>query len=592
LAEYKNPNQQGGSGMDARSMLFMVVIFLVVFFGLRYLTPKPDTNQQQTTQSSQQTAPPAAASSVASPTAAAPAANAKATVASTETQTVIENDLYRIQFTNRGAQVTSWLLKKYKDAQGQPLDMIHPDTAAKLGYPLSLYTYDAGLTAKLSQPLYIASASGTLNAPATLSFKYADGNGLEVEKTFTFDQSYIIHADTLVTQNGAPVRALLNWPVGPNALNKARGNAFGSGGATEQLDTMQSSKETHVAAAKVSGGNTLSGPFDWAGVSDIYFGTVFMPDDPQTATLVSIVNPVDIAITDKKTVPMPIIGAALGDVSGHTQTRLYVGPKVLDLLKTIHATGSNGANGPSLEKLIDFGFFGPIAKFLFLSLYFVYQHIISNWGWAIIVLTIIINLVLLPVRVSTMKSALKMQRIQPQMDQIKAKYAKYKVTDPKRGDMNAEIMKLQKDNGVNMFGGCIPNLMQLPLLLAFYTMLPKVTELHLQRWLWMPDLTGPDPLHILAVIIVVSSFLVSFYMPSPGVDPQQQKMMAFMMPAFSGYIAWNYASSFSLYWITGNLVMIVQQLVMNRTSLGREMRDIAAKRARRKAGTGVIQGKR
>jgi YidC/Oxa1 family membrane protein insertase len=178
------------------------------------------------------------------------------------------------------------------------------------------------------------------------------------------------------------------------------------------------------------------------------------------------------------------------------------------------------------------------------------------------------------------------------MDQIKAKYAKYKVTDPKRADMNAEIMKLQKDNGVNVLGGCIPSLMQLPLLFAFYSVLPKVTELHLQHWYWMPDLTGPDPLHILAVLIVVSSFLVTFYMPSPGADPQQQKMMAFMMPAFSGYIAWNYASSFSLYWITGNLVMIVQQLIMNQTSLGREMKEIAAKRARRKAGTGVIQGKR
>lgn len=577
--------------MDARSLMFTVVVFFIVFFGMRYFMPQKTAPDQQ--QTSQQTAQPSAAAPVsAAPAAAAPAANAKATVASTETSTVIENDLYRIQFTNRGAQVTSWILKKYKDAQGQPLDMIHADTAAKLGYPLSLYTYKPDLDLKLNQPLYIASASGTLNAPATLSFKYADGNGLEVEKTFTFDQTYIIHADTLVTQNGAPVLALLNWPVGPNALNKARGNAFGSGGATEQLDTMKDGKETHVAAAKVSGGDTLKGPFDWAGVSDIYFGTVFMPDDPQTATVVSIVNPIDIAISDKKTVPLPIIGAAMGNVNGHTQTRLFVGPKVLDLLKTIHSTSGNGANGPSLEKLIDFGFFGPIAKFLFLSLYFVYQHIISNWGWAIITLTIIINLVLLPVRVSTMKSALKMQRIQPQMDQIKAKYAKYKVTDPKRGDMNAEIMKLQKDNGVNMFGGCIPNLMQLPLLLAFYTMLPKVTELHLQRWLWMPDLTGPDPLHILAVTIVISSFLVSFYMPSPGVDPQQQKMMAFMMPAFSGYIAWNYASSFSLYWITGNLVMIVQQLVMNRTSLGREMREIAAKRARRKAGTGVIQGKR
>ncbi len=131
------------------------------------------------TEQRQQTAPAAAPAPAA---AAAPAVNAKTIVAPAETETVVENELYRITFSNHGAQVTSWILKKYKDAQGQPLDLVHADTAAKFGYPLSLYTYDAGLTAKLSQPLYVASATGTLNAPGTLSFHYADGNGLEVDE--------------------------------------------------------------------------------------------------------------------------------------------------------------------------------------------------------------------------------------------------------------------------------------------------------------------------------------------------------------------------------------------------------------------------
>jgi YidC/Oxa1 family membrane protein insertase len=180
------------------------------------------------------------------------------------------------------------------------------------------------------------------------------------------------------------------------------------------------------------------------------------------------------------------------------------------------------------------------------------------------------------------------------MDQIKAKYAKFKVTDPKRQDMNAEIMKLQKDNGVNMFGGCIPSLLQLPLLFAFFTMLRSVTELRLQHWYWLPDLTAHDPLHILPILMVITSFLVQFYTPSPGVDPQQQKMMAFMMPAVSGWMVWNFASGLGIYWATGNLIMIGQQLVMNKTAMGREMKEIAAKRARRKAGLGAhtIQGKR
>jgi YidC/Oxa1 family membrane protein insertase len=145
-----------------------------------------------------------------------------------------------------------------------------------------------------------------------------------------------------------------------------------------------------------------------------------------------------------------------------------------------------------------------------------------------------------------------------------------------------------------MFGGCIPTLIQMPLLFAFFGMLPKVVELRHASWFWLPDLTAADPWHILPIVMVVSQFLVQFYTPSPGVDPQQQKMMAFMMPAFSGYMTWNYASGLALYWSVGNLIGIAQQAVMNRTSLGREMREIAAKRARRKAGAGgtTLQARR
>ena len=166
----------------------------------------------------------------------------------------------------------------------------------------------------------------------------------------------------------------------------------------------------------------------------------------------------------------------------------------------------------------------------------------------------------MPFRVKTMHSALKMQRIQPQMDAIKERYKKYKVTDPKRSEMNAEIMQLQKDNGVNMFGGCIPQLITMPLMIAFFYMLPKVVELRLAHWYWLPNLQAPDPYHILPIFMVLSQFLVQFYTPSPGVDPQQQKMMAFMMPLFSGYITWNYASGLALYWSVGNLIGIAQQV--------------------------------
>ena len=336
----------------------------------------------------------------------------------------------------------------------------------------------------------------------------------------------------------------------------------------------------------------------------MFFAAIFLPENPDTASVVTSNNQLDVATTIHRTglgsgspakgpIKVPILGAALGDTSGHTQTRLYVGPKAISVLKAVRAQNPK----VTLEPLLEFGFWGAIGKYLFLSLQFIHNHLVAgwpgSWGWSIVILTVLINILMLPFRIKTMQNGLKMQRIQPQMNEIKEKYKKYKATDPKRNEMNVEIMKLQKDNGVNMFGGCIPTLITLPLLYAFFTMLPRVVELRQAHWLWLPDLQAPDPWHILPIAMVLSQFLVQFYTPSPGVDPQQQKMMAFMMPAISGYFTWTYGSGLALYWAIGNFISIAQQAVMNRTSIGKEMREMAAKRARRKAGTGVtIKAKR
>ena len=606
MAEFKNPNQQGGG--DNRSLVVMMLVLVTVFFGLQYFktknnpqTASPHAVAGTAAPSASGTPAPAAAERGAGTAPAAPAAaagrHAAAMVAAaTESTTTIENELYRITFSNRGGAVTSWILKKTnactcQDSSGKPLNLVHTQAAQKFGYPLSLYTYDGALTAELNQALYVPSATGSLAAPASLTFTYSDGS-TQVKKTFSFDETYVLHADVQVTRNGAPVRALISWPGGFGDQDTAQ--AYGGA----QFDNFRDGKDQHLAAKKVSGGDTLNGPFDWAGVSDPFFAAVFLPERPEAASVVTLRNQLDVAKTihrsgigssSKGSIEVPILGAALGDTSGHTVTRIYVGPKAISVLKAVHAADPK----VTLEPLLEFGFWGLIGKYLFLSLQFIHAHVVSNWGWAIVVLTILINVLMLPFRIKTMQNGLKMQRIQPEMNVIKERYKKYKATDPKKNEMNAEIMKLQKDNGVNMFGGCIPTLITLPLLYAFFTMLPRVVELRQAHWLWLPDLQAPDPWHILPIMMVISQFLVQFYTPSPGVDPQQQKMMAFMMPAISGYFTWNYGSGLALYWAVGNLISIVQQAVMNRTSLGREMREVAAKRARRKAGTGaVIQGKR
>jgi YidC/Oxa1 family membrane protein insertase len=601
LAEFKNPNQQGGG--DNKSLLVMMLVLVTVFVGLQYYRSKsnpPTASPNATTATQSAASQPAAQSSSSAPAAAnVPVSAAAKTVsvstvqASGESTTVVENELYRITFTNRGGQVTSWILKQFKDSEGKPLNIVHTQAAEQFGFPLSLYTYDAALTAELNKALYVPSATGKLAAPTTLTFHYSDGNA-QVTKTFGFDETYVLHADVQVTRNGAPIRALVSWPGGFGDQD----NAQSYGGA--QFDTYRNGKDEHLAPKKVSGGETLNGPFDWAGTSDPFFAAIFLPDDPATATVATLHNELDVATTIHRTglgsgspakgpIKVPILGAAVGDTSGHTVTRVYVGPKAISVLKGVHSADPK----VTLESLLEFGFWGAIGKYLFLSLQFIHAHVVSNWGWAIVILTIVINILMLPFRIKTMQNGLKMQRIQPQMNEIKEKYKKYKATDPKKNEMNVEIMKLQKDNGVNMFGGCIPTLITLPLLYAFFTMLPRVVELRQAHWLWLPDLQSPDPWHILPILMVVSQFLVQFYTPSPGVDPQQQKMMAFMMPAISGYFTWTYGSGLALYWAVGNLISIGQQAVMNRTSLGREMREIAAKRARRKAGTGVtIKAKR
>lgn len=559
-------------------MLTFTVVFLALFLGLQFfLKPKkPETPaQEQSKQQQTSAANPATQPAPVAAQASVPAG--PATQATAESTTAVENELYRITFTNRGAQVTSWILKKYKDDDGKPLDLVNHAAAAKFGYPLSLYTYDAGLRSQLQQAMFVPSATGTITAPGTLSFEYSSG-GLSVHKTFRFDSSYVIHADVSVTQNGAPVAALLSWPSGFGDQNTLPDYAKAT------VVTAQNGKADQISIKKVSGGATLQGPFDWAGVNDLYFGAFFLPETPKDASLVSLHN--TIALPQNRKNPDPkhtdntsVLGVAMGAAQPYS-VRLFAGPKELDVLASVPTSGVG------LQKAVSFGMWGPISKPLFLILRFLYEHVWHNWGWAILILTVVLNLAMLPTRFQMMKSSLKMQRIQPQIEAIKAKYAKFKATDPRRQEMNKEIFDLQRREGVNMFGGCIPMLIQWPLLYAFYRMLENVIELRQAHWLWLPDLSAPDPLHILPIFFIVSMFLVQWLTPSPGVDPAQQRMMAFTMPAVFGLMTWNVGSGLALYWAGSNILGIVQQMLMNRTKLGKEMRALALKRAAKKGGTG------
>jgi YidC/Oxa1 family membrane protein insertase len=236
--------------------------------------------------------------------------------------------------------------------------------------------------------------------------------------------------------------------------------------------------------------------------------------------------------------------------------------------------------GLSIANSGNFGWMTFIAKPLYLALRFLHDHGIGNWGWSIIVLTVIFNSLIIWPRVMSMKSSLKMMRVQLKVVALRKRYAHLKISDPKRAEMNAETMALYKAEGATMFGGCLPLLLQMPLLFAYISVLRNAAELHQAHWLWLKDLSLPDPLHILPLLIIVSMVLTQFVTPAPGMSPSQRRMFAILMPAVMGFSLWRYASGLSLYWVTGNIINLLIQFAINRSELGKEMHALAAARGK------------
>jgi YidC/Oxa1 family membrane protein insertase len=605
LAEYQNPQQEPGSERRLLIVVVLTFVVLVVSQALlkKYAPPPAEPPQNKSAQTQPATTPPPSAPAAIIPKLPSSTVTKQA---STETETVIENDLYKIAFTNRGAQVKSWILKKFdNDAQNGPLDLVNAAAAQKFGYPLSLWTYDEALRNRLTSALYVASNEGNLTAPATITFEYADQD-LVVRKTFRFDHTYVLNVETSVLYKGAEIFAPPAWPAGfgdqggelpvPARPGKYNAAAYGASGIDYHNDASTERSGyiffpnyvTRLPVKSVSGGNTIKGPFEWAGAGDQYFTAIFIPDDPKTVAMVTLRNAMDIPQTpgfnpvgagSKDTANVDVLGAAVGSLQGPTTERMYVGPKELAVLDAVPVPTIKN-DSPDLRGIVNFGWWGILSRPLFLWLKWTYNHIVHNWGWAIVIQTFIITILLLPLRITQMKSMLKMQRIQPQIKNIQEKYKKYSLRDPRKAAMNEEISALYKKESVNPAGGCLPLLIQFPFLIAYYRMLGVALELRHAHWLWITDLSASD--WVLPLLMVVSMVVMQRMTPQAGMDPAQQKMMTVMMPLMMGFIFFKLAAGLNLYYTESNLISIAQQAVMNRTKLGREMREMMEKRARKK----------
>jgi YidC/Oxa1 family membrane protein insertase len=235
---------------------------------------------------------------------------------------------------------------------------------------------------------------------------------------------------------------------------------------------------------------------------------------------------------------------------------VYVGPKDYDDLKAIH---------PPLHSLVQFGWLEIIADPLFHGLKWLHTYV-PNWGWAIVVLTLIVNMVLFPLRISSYKTTIKMQRVGPEIKQIQEKYKKYKMNDPRKAEMNKEVMAIYSREGINPIGGCLPMVLQFPIWFGLNRALSYAIELRHANWLWVRDLASKDPYYVLPVMVGVSMYLVSKMTPMTITDPQQAKMMKLMPVSMAVmFVVFPFSSGLALYILTSSLVGILQQWYLNRT---------------------------
>ena len=477
----------------------------------------------------------------------------------------IEGDSYRVVLSTRGAAVKSWTLKNYKDEQGGPLELVSSEAAQRYGDPLSIWAAEEAVSKEVNTALFVPSATGELAAPVTLSFEYRGGR-VAARKQFVFSrEGYTVELESDLAVDGKPLPHELSWRGGFGDIHDA-----GVRGTRWDVFYRPPDKMVRIAAGKVEGEfSNISGAFSIAGIEDHFFAAAFIP--PQNGLRVTAFP--DETTLPEQEAPISSIGVAVGsgDASAN-RFALFVGPKQSDILASVH---------PNMPELINYGWSAFVAKPLFLALQWVHDRIVSNYGWSIILLTIVINMAMLPLKISSLRSARKMQLLQPQLKAIQAKYKGMKLKDPRRNQMSHETMDLYKKHGVNPIGGCLPMLLQLPFLWAFYQVLLVSIEMRQAPWIgwWVPDLSAAEPglwgIRFLPLLMCGTQFALQKMTPTPSADPTQQKIMLFMPVMFLVFF-WGISSGLVLYWLTQNVVGIGQQWYFNRTELKHE---VEAKRA-------------
>ncbi len=556
--------------MEKRVLLAVFLSFLVLFGYQSLVKPKGPASRRTPAPapSAQQAAPEAAPGSMAQEApggatepAAAPqqppaTAAAEPLVAdAAERDIVVETTLYRAVISTRGARITSWTLKRYQDLQtGEPLDLVPAGLPGEPTRPFELRVDDETANARLRQALFRpdeAARDGRVDATGearTVTFEYRDAAGLEARKSFTFEpNTYLVRFDAGVSVGGRSLNPTILWgpglgdlrPGGSSYEQKPQGMVF----RDREVD--------RIDAGEVADGQALhEGPFSAAGVDDLYFISLALPVRPVRVEYEPVVVPGPGG--DKKS-SLPYMAWSIRQAQSPEGLRFYVGPKDFDTLKSVD---------PRLVKAINFGILDWLAVPLLDALNWIYGYV-GNYGWAILILTVLINLLMFPLRHKSMVSMRKMQALQPEVKAIQERYKGLKATDPERQKMNTELMNLYRQRGVNPASGCVPMLLTLPVLFAFYSLLSQAIEMRGAPFIfWIQDLSKHDPYYVTPLMMGASQVWQQRMTPTGG-DPMQQKMMMMMPVIFTFMFLWA-PSGLVLYWFTSNVLAIGQQYLTNR----------------------------
>jgi YidC/Oxa1 family membrane protein insertase len=540
--------------MERRVLLAVVLSFLVLFgYQALFVPPPPTPATPAPAGSSAPAAPVEATTPSPAPTTPQPAV---LTGEQAERRIVIETSRVKATFSNRGAILESWQLKDYLDSNGGPMDMVAPALTTPERHPLAMTVDDPALSARLNAALYQASSGDQSIGirTGTLQFTYRDASGVSVVKTIEIQpdgQPFLLRVNTEVLVGGQRQRVTVHGGAGFGDIERGVQATSWLVPATYQppqaiLQKVDTNDAIRIPAANLASEPVQEGLTRYAGVDDQYFLAAALPGGRNARVTYA---PLTIKTPEGE---RHIVDYRIR-VAGDGPLTFFLGPKEFDLLQRADA---------ELTRTIHLGIFGFLATPLLKALKWVNEYV-GNFGWSIIILTVLINLVMFPLRHKSAVSMRRMQQIQPQVKAIQDRYAKLKMTDPARQKMNQELMALYKAKGANPASGCVPMLLTFPVLFAFYAFLSQAIELRGAPWiLWITDLSRHDPYYVTPVLMGASQFLQTKMMPATG-DPAQQRMMMFMPLMFMVFFLWA-PSGLVLYWLMSNLWTIGQQYFTNR----------------------------